>query len=245
MPTDELKPVERGVLLVLMASGRPLRESADLKKTYNLGLTPAHRANLKRLGLVETTERPFTHTLSPRGWEWAEKQLSAESPKGLMGMGPLYALLHGLRGHIDRHSYSLREVFSEGGKANGNGARDSMENAAWAEADKALANALQDMSVVTRAMSKLQEGAQGSIGELAKRAVLASNLVLQSVRQAARMRELSFATEEGGETTFDPVMHSSHENLAVGAAVRIRKAPVIRGPAKHGVVILPGQVEPI
>jgi hypothetical protein len=245
MPADELTLKERGVLLVLMANGRPLRESADLKATYNLALTPAHRAKLKRLGLVETTERPFTHTLTPKGWEWAEKQLSAESPKGQMGMAPVYAVLHGLRGHIDRHSYSLKEVFSEGGKANGNRARDSMENAAWAEADKALANALQDISVFTRSMSKLQDAAQGGTAELAKRAVLASKLVLQSVRQAARMRELSFATEEGGETAFDPVMHSSHENLAVGTAVRIRKAPVIRGPAKLGVVVLAGEVEPI
>ncbi len=245
MAADELTPVERGVLLVLMASGRPLRESADLKATHNLALTPDHRAKLKRLGLVETTERPFTHTLSPKGWEWAREQLSAERPKGQMGMGPLYALLRGLHEHMDRHNYSLREVFSEGGKANANGARDSMENAAWAEADMALANALQDMSVFTRSMSKLQDVAQGNTAALAKRAVLASNLVLQSVRQAARLRELSFATEEGGETTFDPVMHTSHEHLTVGAAVRIRKAPVIRGPAKLGVVVLTGEVEPI
>jgi hypothetical protein len=245
MPSDELTPVERGVLLVLMASGRPLRESADLKATYNLALTPAHRSKLKRLGLVETTERPFTHTLSLKGWQWATEQLSAERPQGQMGMGPLYALLHGLRGHIDRHNYSLKEVFSEGGKANDNVARNSMENAAWADADKALANALQDMSVFARSINKLQEAAEGSTADLAKRVALASNLVLQSVRQAARMRELSFATEEGGKTTFDPVMHSTHENLAVGAPVRVRKAPVIRGPAKLGVVVLAGEVEPI
>jgi hypothetical protein len=120
-----------------------------------------------------------------------------------------------------------------------------MENSAWADADKALANALQDISVFTRSINKLQKAAEGSTADLAKRVALASNLVLQSVRQAARMRELSFATEEGGETTFDPVMHSTHENLAVGAPVRVRKAPVIRGPAKLGVVVLAGEVEPI
>jgi hypothetical protein len=247
MPVAELTAVERGVLFALMASGRPLRESADLKVNYNLVLKPNHRAKLKRLELVETTEKPFTHSLSPKGWQWLEEQLSVEAPpKGLMGMGPLYALLHGLRRYIERNRCNLKEMFSEGGKSKGDVvARESMENAAWAEADEALAKALQDMSVFTRSISKLQDAAQGNISELTKRTASASNLVLQSVRQAARKRELSFATEEGGEAAFDPAMHRSDETLNVGAAVRIRKAPVIRGPAKLGVVVLRGEVEQI
>jgi hypothetical protein len=245
MAVAELTPVERGALFVLMANGRPLRESADLKAVYNLVLKPGHRTKLQRLGLIKTTERPFTHALSPKGWQWAEEQLSAARPKGQMGMGPLYALLHGLRKHIERHRYSLMDVFSESGKTPDDGARHDMENAAWAEADEALAQALQDMSVFNRAINKLQEAAQDHMSELAKRTASASNLVLQSVRQAARKRELSFAAEEGGETTFDPVMHRSDEELNVGAAVRIRKAPIIRGPAKLGIVVLAGEVESV
>jgi hypothetical protein len=244
MPVAELTPVERGALFVLMANGRPLRESADLKAVYGLALKPGHRTKLQCLGLIETTKKPWTHTLSQKGWKWAEEQLSAARPKGQMGMGPLYALLGGLRKHIERHHWTIRDVFSEAGKTTDIVAQDRIENAAWAEADEALAQALQDMSVFNRALSKLQEAAQDHTSELIKRTAAASNLVLQSVRQAARKRELSFATEEGRETKFDPVMHRSDEDLEIGAAVRIRKAPVIRGPAELGVVVLAGEVEP-
>ncbi len=245
MPVAELTPVERGALFVLMANGRPLRESADLKAVYNLVLKPGHRTKLQRLGLIKTTEKPFTHVLSEKGWQWAEEQLSAARPKGQMGMGPLYALLHGLHKHIERHRYTLADVFSEAGKTTDIVAHERIENAAWAEADEALAQALQDLPVFNRAINKLQEATQDHMSELVKRTASASNLVLQSVRQAARKRELSFATEEGGETKFDPVMHRSDERLEVGAAVRIRKAPVIRGPAELGVVVLAGEVEPV
>jgi hypothetical protein len=244
MTVAELTPVERGALFVLMASGRPLRESADLKSVYGLTLKPSHRTKLQRLGLIETTNKPWTHVLSEQGWQWASEQLGASRPKGQMGMGPLYAILHGLRKHIERHRCTLREVFSEARKRD-DVARERIENAAWAEADEALAQALQDMSVFNRALSTLQEAGKDHMLELIKRTAAASNLVLQSVRQAARKRELSFVTEEGGEAGFDPVMHRSDEDLKVGTAVRIRKAPVIRGPAKLGVVVLRGEVEPI
>src|SRR5258708_8713323 len=101
MTVAELTAVERGALFVLMATGRPLRESADLKAVYGLALKPSHRTKLQRLGLIETTKEPFfTHVLSQKGWQWTEEQLSAAWPKGQMGIGPLYALLHGLRRHI-------------------------------------------------------------------------------------------------------------------------------------------------
>ena len=155
MPVAKLTPVERGALFVLMANGRPLRESADLKAVYGLALKPSHRTKLQRLGLIETTKKPWTHALSQKGWQWTEEQLSAARPKGQMGMGPLYALLHGLRRHIERHRCTLRDVFSEAGKTTDIAAQDRIENAAWAEADEALAQALQDMSVFNRALNKL------------------------------------------------------------------------------------------
>jgi len=245
MPVAELTPVERGALFILMAEGRPLRESADLKAVYGLTLRASHRDKLQRLGLVKTTnKKPFTHAITEKGWQWAKEQLSAAIPKGQMGMGPLYALLRALRQHIERHDYTLKDLFSDG-KRTDTTARGHVENAAWAEADTALAQALQDMSVFNRAIKRLQEAGPDHISELAKRTASASNLVLQSVRQAARKRELSFATEEGGETAFDPAMHRSDEKLKIGTAVKIRKAPVIRGPAKLGVVVLMGEVDPV
>src|SRR5260370_18395429 len=110
-----------------MGNGRPLRESCDLKAVYNLVLKPSHRTKLQRLGLIETTEKPFTHVLSNKGWQWAEEQLSAARPKGQMGMGPLYALLHCLRKHLERPRHTLRDAFSEAGEAACHGSRDHIE----------------------------------------------------------------------------------------------------------------------
>src|SRR5262249_43247442 len=117
MPVTELTPVERGALFILMAEGRPLRESADLKGTYGLTLRASHRAKLQHLGLIKTTKKPsLTHVLSEKGWQWAKDQLISERPKGQMGMGPLYALLSGLRKHIERNNYTLKDLFSDTAK---------------------------------------------------------------------------------------------------------------------------------
>src|SRR5260370_41777815 len=108
MTVAELTPVERGALFVLMATGRPLRESADLKTVYGLTLKPSHRTKLQRLGLIKTTKEPFfTHALSEKGWQWAGEQLGASKPKGQMGMRALYAVVHGLHKHIERHRATL------------------------------------------------------------------------------------------------------------------------------------------
>jgi len=160
-------------------------------------------------------------------------------------MGPLYALLRGLRKHIEQHGYSLEKVFSEPAEKGDIIGRRHMEKAVWSDADESLAQALQDMSVFYRAIEKLQDAAPEHLATLVKRMASAANLVLQSVRQAARKRELSFATEEGAETGFDPAMHRADEKLKLGTTVKIRKAPVIRGPAKLGVVVLSGEVEPV
>src|SRR5260221_5612824 len=127
-----------------MANGRPLRESADLKAVYNLVLKPGHRTKLQRLGLIKTTEKPFTHVLSEKGWQWAEEQLSAARPKGQMGMGPLYALLHGFHKHIEPHRYTLPDVLSEAGKTTHILAHERLENAASAQAHEAPAHALHE-----------------------------------------------------------------------------------------------------
>ncbi len=104
MPTPSLTPVERGALFVLMAEGRPLKESSELKVIHGIGLRPTHRTKLQRLGLIHTTKKPvFTHALSEKGWLWARDQMTAAKPKGQIGAGALYSLLHGLQKHIERH----------------------------------------------------------------------------------------------------------------------------------------------
>jgi hypothetical protein len=75
MPTTDLTPVERGALLVLMAEARPLKESSELKAVHGIALKGSHRAKLRRLGLINTTENPFIHSLSEKGWQWARHEI--------------------------------------------------------------------------------------------------------------------------------------------------------------------------
>ncbi len=247
MPDVELTPLERGVLLVLMAEGRPLKENAELREIHGISITASHRNKLQRLGLIRTTSTaPLTHSLSKKGWEWARNEMSAPKPKGQMGLGALYAVLHGLGRHIELHGYRLEGVFSEtADNVPKRGLEGYMREAAWSEADEALGQALQDMQVFTKAIEILKGASSAELAAPIKRARLAANLVLQSVRYAAHMRELNLGAEAGTVTTYDPVMHHSDEMLKPGANVRIRKAPVLRGPADASVVVLRGEVEPV
>src|SRR5215467_4641463 len=108
MSAIDLTPIERGALLALMAAGRPLKESSELKGIYGIGLTKEHRAKLQSIGLIDTVKRPhLAHTLSEKGWLWARDEIAGPAPKGLMGMGALYAVLGGLRRYVEQQGYRL------------------------------------------------------------------------------------------------------------------------------------------
>jgi hypothetical protein len=246
MSAAKLTPVERGALFVLMAEGRPLSESSELRGVHGIDVKSSHRAKLKKLGLIDTTKDPYyTHSLSKKGLQWAREQMAAPSPKGQIGAGALYAVLHGLQRHIEEHGYSLEYIFDKTTPKRPDRSQRHMHEAAWSEADEALGQALQDMPVFTKAIEALQQASSASIDGLVKRTSAAAKLVLQSVRHAGRKRELALAMDTGAETAFDPAMHHSDDAPEPGDRVRIRKPPVIRGPANARVVILMGEVESI
>lgn len=251
MSAIDLTPVERGALLALMAAGRPLKESSELKGVHGIALSKEHRTKLQSLGLIDTVKKPhLTHALSEKGWQWAREQIAAPPPKGLMGMGALYAVLGGLRRYIEQQGYRLEDVFVKVQPNGRDNSRRHIQDAAWSESDEALGQALQDLPVLTRAIDALQqastkESSAKELSNLIKRTSGAAKLVLQSVRHAGRKRELSLATETGSETTFDPVMHRSDDTPQPGDRVRVRKPPVIRGSANARVVVLLGEVEPV
>jgi hypothetical protein len=268
MPATDLTPVERGALFVLMAEGRPLKENSELKEVHGLALKASHRSKLQRLGLIHTTKDPFfTHSLSEKGWHWLMEETAAPKPKGIMGMGALYAVLHGLRRHTERSGLRLEDVFGKTAQGSSNGAtepagaatnvkekenasargrsRQHIHEAAWSEADEALGQALQDIPVFTNAIVALQQASPADLDRLVKRTSAAGKLVMQSVRHAGRKRELELVMEPGTETAFDPALHRSDDAPQPGDRVRIRKPPVLRGPADARIVIIPGEVDPI
>jgi hypothetical protein len=246
MSAIDLTPIERGALFALMAAGRPLKESSELKGVHGIALKENHRKKLQSLGLIETVKKPhFVLSLSEKGWQWARDELAAPTPKGMMGMGALYAVLGGLRRYIERHGCRLEDVFVKAETNGAHRARQHVQEAAWSEADEALGQALQDIPILTKAVEALQQASTKELNGLIKRTSGAAKLVLQSVKHAGRKRELSPATETGSETTFDPVMHRSDDDPRPGDRVRVRKPPIVRGPANARVVVLLGEVEPV
>jgi hypothetical protein len=232
----DLTPVERGALFVLMAEGRPVKENAELKEKYGLSFSAKHRDKLLRLGLVRADRKPhWTLRLTELGWEWAEAEITSVRPKGQMGFGPLYCVLNGLNRHAKQQGYSLKKVFRE----------DHLQQAAWSEADQALGQALQDMPTLLYALEKLEEGSPSDIKPTISCVVGAANVLLQSVRRAARKRELSALSEAGTEAAFDPVAHRADMPTKPGTPVKIRKAPIIRGPESAKLVVIPGEVEAV
>ena len=150
-----------------------------------------------------------------------------------------------MRRHIERHGHSLDEVFGKAALGGADTSRQQMHEAAWSEADEALGQALQDMPVLTKAIEALQDGSTADLIGLVSRTSGDAKLVLQSVRHAGRKRELELAMDAGTETAFDPTQHRSDDTPQPGDRVRIRKPPIVRGPANARVVVLMGEVEPI
>src|SRR3974377_955941 len=89
-----LTPVERGILIILMVFGRPMRQ-AEFKTQHGLTVKKSHRCKLSELGLIDVS-KDFSFWLTSDGWAWVKRELSAARPKGLLGLGPLYAALNAL-----------------------------------------------------------------------------------------------------------------------------------------------------
>ncbi len=113
MPDERLTLRERCVLLVLMAEARELT-NADLHTVAGLKLDGKDRLHLNKLGLVDSVKegRAYVHELTDAGALWCAGELAGEPPAraGSAG-GALYAVLRGLRRHLDDTGHTLPEIF--------------------------------------------------------------------------------------------------------------------------------------
>jgi hypothetical protein len=102
---------ERAALLVLMTAARELT-NAEMREIAGFTLDGARRRHLNELGLVASTlvGRSYVHDITDEGALWCREELSAPRPPraGYAG-GALYAVLSGLRRHVE----AADEVFSE------------------------------------------------------------------------------------------------------------------------------------
>ncbi|MEV0562792.1 hypothetical protein [Dactylosporangium sp. NPDC050588] len=113
MPDKDLTPVQRSVLLVLMAEGRELA-NVELTGRYRLKLEKGQRDTLKRRELIRTrTENRRVYLeLGDAGWTWCESQFSAEVPQGAgHGGAAAYALLASIWRYTQHQQVELSEFF--------------------------------------------------------------------------------------------------------------------------------------
>lgn len=114
MPEQRLTMRERAALLVLMAEARELT-NAELRELAGFTLDGASRRRLNDLGLVISTlvGRAYVHDLTDDGAVRCQAELSAQRPPraGYAG-GALYALLAGLRRHLEATGGTLGEIFA-------------------------------------------------------------------------------------------------------------------------------------
>ncbi len=229
-----LSPVERGVLIVLMAQGEPTKQ-ADLQKKHGLNVLPKHREKLVKAGLIEVKSNPIKYTLTKDGRERASQEATEPKPKGSRGLAPLHAAL----GAIDRLAKQPGLPSQDALKPEGPRPTE------WIEADEYIARALQDIPVFGRALSRLRDAAGGKLGDEIERAELSAELVFQHIRLAGRKRALALEGEVGEETAFDPVRFLSDDDVTFGEPVRIRKPPVTRAQGADKIIVQPGFAEQI
>jgi hypothetical protein len=232
MSRSGLTPIERGVLFILMAHGQPITR-ADLRKSYGLEVRKRHRLNLEQQGLIQVSGKGITFALSKLGWEWLARELTAPRPKGVLGLGTLYAVLGAIDRLAKRLNLPIEEALGTERTVN-NGTGGEVR---WSEVDEPLARALQDIPVFTAAVARLKETGKSLPEREIRRTEMSADLVFQSLRLAASKRRLQLDGQVGSEISYDPVLFHSDDLVKLGEKVRIRKPAVTRGEGKTKVII--------
>jgi hypothetical protein len=251
-----LSPVERGILVILMAQGKPVKQT-DFKAAHGLSVGKQHRDKLHSLGLIEVGKNPITYSLTPLGWAWFGEQVAGAKPKGAAD-APLHAALFAIDRLVKRLGLPLKEAFGQTIPADEPAPLDEkthdvaatyeiyIREAAWSEADTSLAKAIQNIPQFTVARDSLKEAVNGSIESKFKRLELTSKLVLESLQQAAANRQMSVVGISGEEIDFQPsIFDCGDEKVKVGAKVLVRKPAVTRGEGNNKVIIRQGTVQVI
>lgn len=102
---------------------------------------------------------------------------------------------------------------------------DMMAEAAWAQADRALAQALRDAAMVEQAVRPLKRGAPRAKVQPVEDGLL---ILSQSLSRAARARGLKMFGAVGAVVPFDPRLHEAPARAREPKLVRITTPGVTR-----------------
>ncbi len=257
----DLTPVERGVLVALMAAGGPLKEAAELGAQYGLRMTAWHRKRLVDMGLVRTTKAPFTHELTDKGWAFLGDGFPMDVPRNGMKLGALNALVEGVQKSAARRGETVRDMFAgkeqlpaspppspspdKDEKSTEQIEADLMANAAWSESETMLAMALQAIPAFTGRLGALEKSIGDEAGPALKQVSLSAENVFQNVRMAASKRGLEALHERGATVAFDAVQFDSTDEMDDGEDALVMKQPITRRRDGHEIVILRGLAAPL
>src|SRR5262249_2148289 len=147
------------ILFILMAQDQPVRQ-AGFKAVHGLTVKRSHRQKLEEQGLIEVSEAPLAFALTKRGWAWLSAETAAQKPKGVLGLGPLYAAMNVIGQLAGRLGVPLDEALASHPQPPDRPA-SAIRQPEWIEVDESLARALQDISVFSAALSRLRESAKG------------------------------------------------------------------------------------
>ena len=254
----DLTPVERGVLVALMAAGRPLKEAADLGSRYGLKMTAWHRKRLADFGFVKTTKAPFTHELTSKGWDFMAGGFPMDVPQASMKLGAMNALLEGVRETLFERGETLEGFFANKERkapetasppppppAKERTGQDLMADAAWSESETMLAMALQAMPAFNGRLGALEKALDGRGEAALKQVSLAAENVFQNLRMAARKRGLEALHKRNATVAFDPVYFDATDDMDEGEDALVMKQPIIRARDGEEIVILRGLAAPL
>lgn len=265
----ELKPVERSVLIAMATAGGKLHQTADIRQRLRLNFTREHREKLISLGLIRNNKNSVKSLeLTGSGWAWAQSELVAEKPAGTMGLGTLYAVLADLRRVLDARGESLQSFFLPEGdqpRAPADAAPTGavafspdasepvcsdqrMGEAAWAEADNALAMALQDIPSFSRMLDRARSlpgpDSNPKFETSLRQIELSADQVFQSVRRAASRRDLQVQHIKGEIVAFDAAAYEANDLVSQAEKSLVVKPAVTRNVAGIVHVIARGIVDP-
>jgi hypothetical protein len=263
----ELEPVGRGVLAILKEQALPWLAHAYIRLLPNSTCRPAVEKLLLdnsptphalceavtiALGRIETDGKPITKAIAARSIDALEKyasQLGASrlrpevSPLARLAKVSTLADMGRLVDALLALQTASPVATGDNGPVEPTGVQgptppeDPIADAAWRQADGALARALQNIAALKHAVdeaSELDAQVRGFAGA-----------VSQAVRSAAAKRELELDGTIGATAQFDPLAHQADDpSVGSAALVRIRIPAVAQGRSTWRRVLKKAEVVP-
>lgn len=259
----ELEPVGRALLAISKEQALPWLAHAYMRLLPNSTCRPAvekllldnsptphalSEAIAIALGRIELGGRPITKAIAARSIDVLEKYASKLGASRLRpGVSPLARLVKistlADMGRLVDALLVLQTASPAGTGDNGPVEQpppqpeDAVADAAWRQADDALARALQNTAALKHAVDEASE--------LDPRVRGYAGVVSQAVRSAATKRELELDGTIGATAQFDPLAHQGDDpSIASAALVRIMKPAVAQGRSSWRRVVKKAEVMP-